>query len=85
MTKIFNAISELEAIKHRYHKEIDDIMISKFKMVDIDIRKIDESLKNGGENLSEFFEKLSSALSGFSSKQNKEIQTGLNNDPDYKL
>lgn len=77
LTKIFNSISELESIKHRYHKEIDDIMLGKIRLIDIDIRKLDEGLKSGGENLAEFFEKLSSALTSSNRVQNSAIKSSL--------
>ncbi|HQM07631.1 MAG TPA: hypothetical protein PLR97_07535 [Bacilli bacterium] len=85
LTKIFNSMSELESIKHRYHKEINDITIGKFRLLDVDIRKIDEGLKNGGENLSEFFEKLGNAMSGVGKAQASTIKTNLDKDPEYKL
>jgi DNA repair ATPase RecN len=85
LTKIFNSMSELESIKHRYHKEINDITIGKFRLLDVDIRKIDEGLRNGGENLSEFFEKLGNAMSGLSKAQANTIKTNLDKDPEYKL
>lgn len=85
LTKVFGAISELENIKHRYHKEIDDVMISKFKIIDIDMRKIEEGLKNSGENLAEFFEKLGSTMSNLNTKQATSIKTSLDKDPEYKL
>lgn len=85
LTKIFDSISELESIKQRYYKEINSITIGKFKLVDVDIRKIDEGLKNGGENLSEFFEKLTNTMSGLGKVQTNAIKTNLEKDPEYKL
>ncbi len=85
LTKIFNSMSEIESIKHRYHKEINDITIGKFRLLDVDIRKIDEGLKNGGENLSEFFEKLGNAMSSTGKAHVGTIKTNLDKDPEYKL
>lgn len=86
LTKIFNSISELESIKHKYHKEIDDVIISKIKLVAIDIRKIEEGLKHGEGDLSEFFEKLGNAMSNVNkSGATDTIKTNLDNDPEYKL
>jgi len=85
LVKIFSSISELESVKHRYHKEINDITIGKFKLVDVDIRKLDERLNSGGENLSEFFEKLGNAMSGLGKLPANTIKTNLENDPEYKL
>jgi len=84
LTKIFNSISELESIKHRYHKEIDDIMLEKIRLFNIDMRKL-EGLKDGGENLVEFFEKLSNAMSNSNKFQNDIIKSSLQKNPEYKL
>ena len=85
LTKIFNSISELENIKQRYHKELNDVMTNKIKLVEIDIRKLEEGLKNGSENLSEFFEKLGNALSNSNRQQSQQIEKKLDENPDYKL
>jgi len=84
LTKVFNSISEIESIKHRYYKEINEITISKFKLIDVDIRRINEKIRDGGqENLSVFFEKLKDTLSG--SKISNKEESNLNKDPEYKL
>ncbi len=85
LTKIFNAIAELESIKHRYHKEINDITIDKIKMIAIDIRKIEESLKDSGGDLAVFFEKLSNALSNVGRLDVSTAKSDLNDNPEYKL
>lgn len=85
LTKVFNAISELESIKYRYHKEIDDVITDKFKLIAIDIRKIDERMKDGNGDLTVFFEKLGNVMSNLDRKETISIQQKLDDNPEYKL
>jgi len=48
------------------------------------MRKL-EGLKDGGENLVEFFEKLSNAMSNSNKFQNDIIKSSLQKNPEYKL
>lgn len=84
LTKIFNSISELESIKHRYHKEIDEVVLGKIKLIAVDIRKIDDALKDGSGDLVGFFEKLGNAISNLN-KSGTAIKTNVAEDPEYKL
>ncbi len=85
LTKIFNSISELESIKHRYHKEIDDVLGNKFKLIAVEIRKIEDRLKDGDTQLVDFFEKLGNAMSNLGKPGGTQIKTNLDSDPNYKL
>lgn len=85
LTKIFDSISKLENIKHNYHKEIDDVIVNKIKLVAIDIRKLDEALKGGDGDLVGFFEKLGSAMSNLGKGGSTNIKTSITSDPEYKL
>jgi hypothetical protein len=86
LTKIFDSISKIETIKHNYHKEIDDVIVNKIKLIAIDIRKLDETKPGGEGDLVGFFEKLGTAMSkmGRAETAPPEI-TNLTNDPEYKL
>ncbi|HQF36457.1 MAG TPA: hypothetical protein PLL26_02340 [Candidatus Dojkabacteria bacterium] len=85
LTKIFDSISKIENIKHSYHKEIDDVIVGKIKLIAIDIRKIEEALRSGEGDLVGFFEKLGNAMSNLSKGGNANIKTNVDNDPTYKL
>ena len=84
LTKIFDSISKLETIKHNYHKEIDDVIVNKIKLIAIDIRKLDETKTGGEGDLAGFFEKLGAAMSG-AGKNSIPDKTILTSDPEYKL
>lgn len=84
LTKIFDSISKIESIKYNYHKEIDDVIMGKIKLIAIDIRKLDENVKSGDGDLVTFFEKLNSAISTLG-KSGSTAKNTLTNDPEYKL
>jgi hypothetical protein len=86
LTKIFDSIAKLESIKHNYHKEIDDVIVNKIKLIAIDIRKLDENKSGGEGDLVGFFEKLGTAMAnaGKGGSLTPE-KTALINDPEYKL
>jgi hypothetical protein len=83
LTKVFGAISDLENIKFRYNKEIDDVIEKKTRIVFIDIKRLNEKLSDNAGNLSEFFDRLSNAMNSPSNR--KAITQDLNSNPDYKL
>jgi len=85
LTKIFNSISELESIKHRYHKDINEVVYNKLKLINIDIRKIEESLKDNNMDMIGFFEKLGNAMSNLTKAGSTPVKTELENKPEYKL
>jgi uncharacterized FlaG/YvyC family protein len=85
LTKIFDSISKIESIKYNYHKEIDDVIVGKIKLIAIDIRKLDEAIKGGEGDLVTFFEKLGSAMSTLGKGGGTTIKNALTNDPEYKL
>jgi DNA repair ATPase RecN len=85
LTKIFDSISKIESIKYNYHKEIDDVIVGKIKLIAIDIRKLDEALKEGEGNLVGFFEKLGNAMSNLGKGGNASVKTAITDDPEYKL
>jgi len=83
LAKIFEVIKEYEGVKFKYYKEIDDIIISKYKMISIDIKKLEEKL-NGSDDVFGFFERLTDALKNSGAKR-EQVTSELQNDPDYKL
>jgi DNA repair ATPase RecN len=85
LTKVFDSIAKLESIKHNYHKEIDDVIAGKIRLIAVDIRKIDEAIKGGDGDLVGFFEKLGTAMSNLGKGGNTPVKTVLTNDPEYKL
>jgi len=85
LTKIFDSIAKIESIKYNYHKEIDDVIVGKIKLIAIDIRKLDEAIKGGEGDLVTFFEKLGSAMSTLGKGGSATIKNSLTNDPEYKL
>jgi DNA repair ATPase RecN len=91
LTKIFDSIAKLETIKHNYHKEIDDVIVNKIKLIAIDIRRLDEMKTNGGEDLVGFFEKLGNAMANIGKDKDKigsvsnKVETEMANSPEYKL
>ena len=86
LTKIFDSISKLETIKHNYHKEIDDVIVNKIKLIAIDIRKLDEMKTGGGEDLVGFFEKLGNAMANLGKgTTTNSPKTVVDTNPEYKL
>lgn len=85
LTKIFDSISKIEGIKYNYHKEIDDVIMGKIKLIAIDIRKLEEALKDGSGDLVGFFEKLGVAMSKAGKGEQIPAQAVTTNDPEYKL
>ena len=85
LTKIFDSISKLETIKHNYHKEIDDVIVNKIKLIAIDIRKLDENIKEGSGDLVGFFEKLGNAMAKTGKHEQLPAQAALTTNPEYKL
>ena len=84
LTKIFNSISDLENIKHRYHKEIDDVITNKIKLIAVDIRRIEDKIADGSGDLTSFFEKLGNVMVN-SNKAVTNTTAALENDPEYKM
>ncbi len=85
LTKIFDSISKLEHIKHQYHKEIDEVILDKIKLIAVDIRKLDERSSDGDGNLVGFFEKLGNAMSNLNKGESSVINSSITYDSDYKL
>ncbi|MFA7204220.1 MAG: hypothetical protein WC188_11005 [Candidatus Caldatribacteriota bacterium] len=85
LTKIFNSISELENIKYRYHKEIDDVIQNKIRLIKIDLRKLAEKINDDGVNLLQFFEKLSNVLSNPTKKFEEASKISIEENPEYTL
>jgi len=85
LTKVFDSISKIESIKYNYHKEIDDVIVGKIKLIAIDIRKLDEAIKEGSGDLVGFFEKLGNAMGKMGKGEPIPAQAVLTNDPEYKL
>ncbi len=83
LAKLYEVIKEYEGIKFKYYKEIDDIMISKYRMISVDIKKLEERL-NGADDVFGFFERLTEALKNSGSKREL-VKSELQSDPDYKL
>ena len=52
LTKIFSAIAEMENIKFRYNKEIDDVILNKHRI-------LKEKLNKNNNSIEDFLEKLS--------------------------
>lgn len=80
ITKIFSSISELENIRYRYHKEIDDIMLNKFRI-------LKDKLDNSATSLGSFMQKLNDVMTNNTSPTNiiTQEQTALQSDINYKL
>ncbi len=85
LTKIFDSISKIESIKYNYNKEIDDVIVGKIKLIAIDIRKLEEALKDGSGDLVGFFEKLGTAMAKVGKGESIPAQAVITNDPEYKL
>lgn len=85
LTKIFDSISKIESIKYNYNKEIDDVIVGKIKLIAIDIRKLEEALKDGSGDLVGFFEKLGTAMAKVGKGESIPAQAAVTNDPEYKL
>lgn len=78
LARLYAVIKEFEDVKFKYYKEIDDVLYNKFKLVAIEIRKLEDKI--GDEyNFMNFFEKLGDVLS-----KNK---TGIESEtqPEYRL
>jgi hypothetical protein len=84
LTKIFHVISEFENIKHRYHKEIDEVVANKIKIIAIDIRRIEDKLNDGSGDVMSFFEKLGNVMAN-SKKTIPTATASLENNPEYKM
>jgi hypothetical protein len=51
LTKIYSTIAEFENIKFRYHKEIDDVILNKYRL-------LKDKINNNNGSIEEFLEKL---------------------------
>ena len=85
LTKVFNSISELENIKYRYHKEIDDVLHTKIRLTVIDIQKLINKLESTEDNLLSFFEKLGNVLSNPQKMKQTINQIDTVSNPEYEL
>jgi hypothetical protein len=85
LTKVFNSISELENIKYKYHKEIDDILHNKIKLTVIDIQKLINKIDSAEDNLLGFFEKLGNVLSNPQKMKQSNNQINISSNPEYEL
>ncbi|HQF37201.1 MAG TPA: hypothetical protein PLL26_06225 [Candidatus Dojkabacteria bacterium] len=84
LTKLYSVIKEFEDVKFRYHKEIDDVLNNKFRLIAVEIRRIDEKIGEATSfNLIEFFEKLSNTFSN--SEKRDQIKAVLGENPEYQL
>ena len=83
LAKLFEVIKEYEGVKFKYYKEIDDMLISKYKMISVDIKRLEEKL-NGSDDAFTFFEKFVEALKNSGSKK-EEVKKELQDSPEYKL
>lgn len=84
LTKVYGVIKEFEDVRFRYHKEIDDVLFNKYKLVAVDIRRIEEKLNDTSSgDLIGFFEKLSSTMS--STEKREQIKSSLDDKPEYRL
>ena len=84
LAKLYSVIKEFEDVRFRYYKEIDDVLFNKYKLVAVDIRRLEEKINdlNSGD-LVGFFEKLSSVLSN-TEKRERAI-SDLDDKPEYRL
>jgi len=84
LAKLYSVIKEFEDVKFRYHKEIDEVLNNKFRLIAVEIRRIDERIGEAASfNLVEFFEKLSSTFSN--SEKREQIKEVLSSSPEYQL
>lgn len=82
LTRIFSTIAEFENIKYRYHKEVDDVILNKFKLLAVDIRKIEEKMHDPEDGIFAFFEGIKNATSG---KKMTEINDAIKDNKEYQL
>jgi hypothetical protein len=57
LTKIYSTIAEFENIKFRYHKEIDDVILNKYRL-------LKDKINNNNGSIEEFLEKLGNTYVG---------------------
>jgi len=84
LAKLYSVVKEFEDVRFRYHKEIDDVLFNKYKLVAVEIRRIEDKIaESSSGDLIGFFEKLATTLS--SSEKREQIKKSLDDKPEYQL
>ena len=64
LTKLYDTYNRFEDVKFKYHNNISDIMFKSHRLIEVEIRKIDEKLNNLNNNdLVEMFNTMSKMFS----------------------
>ncbi len=88
LTKLYSVYREFEDTKYKYHNNISDMINKEHRLIEVDVRRIDEKLeKMSGDDMVDMFKSLTTLLSGNNSQSlpkevNETIQ--MNND-EYQL
>lgn len=91
LSTMYRVYKEFEDVKYRYHKSIDDIINNKYKLLAVEIRKIEEKIDDHSDtNLMEIMSYLTKSFSQVSeknveSKVVNQAQQSLKSDPEYDM
>lgn len=84
LAKLYSVVKEFEDTRFKYYKEVDDVLFNKYKLVAVDIRRIEEKIGEAGStDLLGFFEKLSTVLTD--PEKRSQAKADLEDKPEYKL
>lgn len=83
LVKMYSTIKEYEDVKFRYHKEIDDMLHNKYKLIAIDIRRIEKGLDGPNSGIAHLYERLTDLMSD--QGKLRKIEQDLADNPEYRL
>jgi len=87
LSKLYDTYNNFESVKFRYHNNISDLIYKNHRLIEVEIRKIDEKLdKISNNELVEVFKQLSNLFSQNCSQLPPEIEKEIViNEGEFKL
>jgi len=84
LAKLYSVVKEFEDVRFRYYKEVDDVLYTKFRLIAVEIRRIEEKVgETSSGDILRFFENLSTILSN--PEKRSQMKVDLEENPEYKL
>lgn len=84
LAKLYSVVKEFEDVRFRYYKEVDDVLYNKFRLIAVEIRRIEEKVgETSSGDILRFFENLSTILSN--PEKRSQMKVDLEENPEYKL
>ncbi len=83
LARLYEVVKEFENVKFKYFKEVDDVIYNKYRLIAVEIRRLEEKIDSGNFSFLEFFEKLAVTFSN--PEQRALIKSDLEEKPEYRL